>query len=430
VGIRIIGGLSAVALLLAGCSQEPGSSDTQSPTAQTIESSAGSSGVAPPATDTVTSSATAEQAVDRRFQAEAGLAILGHFLTDHPDHEDQDSSVSGVGSFSVPGQEPVLVDAQVMFPDREVITQMYTSAGTAAEPIIVGAIQSRVPAQGLDEEKFKTSVVSLDPLTLEILQEIEALSFEGWDKPAAALIGGEGSVVTLQHSEQAANIKEDPYADIVVYATGYDVLSGERVWRKELGSAYDQLGALATINLTGKVHGQYDHPCSAVDVLNTATGEVLISRDQLELSDHCGGSIDVEKIGSKFMRISADIKTLKIDASTGQQVHFPTRVVHVDEDQLIAGGLRGYEGEDDYTLDFMDMKNGKILWTLPASKVRNLNASLKAIHEGVAYISTTDATISVDARTGEGIEDIVTEWPYASVAGWSYWTDGTLTRSD
>jgi hypothetical protein len=415
-GVAILG-------LLAGC---------QSPTAG---SSAPTRSVpAAPVASTTSSAATSSD--ETKIVAGADYQPFGHFLYKRPFNSPEDPSVDGPIELFVIGHGPVTLRAAALFPDKEVTSESYTSIGTAAQPLIAAAVQTREEAKGLDPQQYVTVLAAVDPASQKVLHTTEVLrGVDASDSVAHKLTGSPNG--------SAAAFSTDTTSSAPANTVAFDAMNGTKLWEKQGWIQGPVLGAVTVLTTGTGVGDDGETPCEAAVDIEVGTGKTLHTIDSAAMGSPCP-SIEVIAVDSragtpqqaekqKFVRITASTsdKESTYDALTGTERTLPETLDVADPHSDLVFPLSRVSDRNSQRVEpfgVLDTTTGKPVWTLDAQQAYQLEATVRAIYKRKLYLETTDQAPVIDLDTGKTISDNDPRYPIGAVDSWTYWSDGTLEK--
>lgn len=360
-----------------------------------------------------------------------GYAPFGHFLI-LPKFGERHAWVSGPTDFYVIGKGPVKISAAALLPGKQISTELYTSAGTEAKPIIAAAVEYRAPASGLDPEKYVTVLLAIDPSTGSLVKQTEVLRENLRDNAKSLTGSSDGAAVAF--STDQSNITGEP-----AKTKAYDVMSGQKLWERAGYSRSNVFGAL-TIEVDGKGVGG-GKPCPRAVGVDMATGKDLFSVDYVDLDPEVcqnptiGASASgafIPGLSEKFLytRIAATgAKEAAFNALTGAPVTLPNSLLAADPRSNLVVGTPAGAYTDEKPFVVTDATTGTVKYTLDAARAGQLRATVDALYGGKLYVKTTDQHPVVDVATGKTITDNAPQYPVGAVDSWTYWSDGRLDKT-
>lgn len=420
--------LTVLLLAVTGC-QSPQAIQPPSPTSNSR------SPVAQPQSPSPTPSATAKLPLN--VTVGQGYLPFGHFLAELSGSRADFPQLTGPAKLYVIGHGWVTIAAKTLLPNKELSSdEVYTSIGTAEQPRFAGLVEYRRPAAGLEEQKYVTLLLAIDPITMTVLKETVVLEADTESRATGNLTGSSGSAVALSLQRPAP--AGSPFSSIVT-TYGYDALTGAKTWEREGIDTARVFGAVVvTGDGSGMVSGSSD-PCQRATGVDILTGRTLFELDYIDIDPECqninigaspGSASFITGIAEKhrYVRIKGGDQERTFNALTGAPVTLPYKLMAADPlTPLVAGEPVGNISET-FPIIVTDSTDGSVKWTLPAEKVGKLNARVDGLFDGKLYLTTTDQKPVVDLATGTTIAENATRRPLGMVDGWTYWSDGQLTR--
>lgn len=362
----------------------------------------------------------------------SGFAPLGHFLVRAGD-TDSHPWVNASTDIYVIGHGVETLSGKTLLPGKEVVAESYTSIGSAERPMVAGLIKYRRPATGLDEQKYVTVLVSIDPVKMTVLKQTEVHS-EDSESDTISAIGSNGPAVAFTLTRQI----DGSYFDTAHTTYGYDAMTGAKIWEQPGHATGSVIGAVVVMDKgKGIIPGSTSDACPKATGVDVVTGKVLYAVDFVDISQHCNdvdlgyshqsAFITGQAEFQKYIRIEeADVQKSFI-AATGTPVTLLDQTLGVDPlTTLVAGNVAS---PDAAPIVVADARTGETKWTLAADRVQKLNASVLALYDGKLYLQTTDQKPVIDIATGETIDNDTPRYPTGHLDGWTLWSDGNLQKA-
>jgi hypothetical protein len=415
------GVLVAVLGLLAGC-QSAGT-----PTAVI-----GASGASVPSTTSAppSTSATAEA---KLVAVGPDYAPFGHFLYKRPFNTSEDPRVDGAIDLYVIGHGPVSLHGKLLFPAKEVVSESYTSIGTADKPLIAAAVQIREEAKGLDPQQYVTVLAAVDPVSQSVVHSTEVLRGDSAQDTAAKKLTGSPNGSAVAFSTDTTPAK----------SFAFDAMTGAKLWEKQGWIEAPVLGSVTVFTTGSGTQDDDKTPCQVALDLDVATGKTLRRIDSASMGSPCpfmdvvaidnNGGAPQQAEKQKYVRITASSanKEVTYDALTGADRKLPETVVAVDPFSDLVFPLGRVSDRNTQRIEpfgVLDTTTGKAAWTLEAKKAYQLDATVRSVYKGKIYLKTTDQAPVVDLATGQTLSDNDPRYPIGAVDSWTYWSDGTLDQ--
>ncbi|MEV6907055.1 hypothetical protein [Amycolatopsis sp. NPDC051071] len=366
----------------------------------------------------------------------AGYAPFGHFLYKRPFNAPEDPRVDGPIDLYVIGHGQVLLRAASLFPEREIVTESYTSIGTADRPLIAAAVQIRDEARGLEPQRFITLIAAVDPAAQTVLHAAEVLRSDTAAETAPKKLTGSPAATAAAFSTETSTA-------LPSRTFSFDAMNGAKLWESQGWIEGPVLGAVTVLKAGSGTQSDGKEPCEVAIDIEVATGKALHTLESASLGTPCphievisidnnGGSAQqAEK--QKYVRITASTseKQSTYEALTGQERTLPATVVAVDPHSDLVFPLGRVSDRNSQRVEpfgVLDTATGKPAWTLDAQKAYQLGATVRALYDGKVYLKTTDQEPVVDLATGKTISDNDPRYPIGAVDTWTYWSDGTLEK--
>ncbi|MBG0738994.1 hypothetical protein IV500_06095 [Paeniglutamicibacter antarcticus] len=382
-------------------------------------------------TMTPTATAKATPSLAAATNAGDGYVPFGHFLV-KPQFGEPHGWTSGSTDFYVIGTGPIKISAATLLPGKETTTELYTSIGTEAKPMIAGAVEYRAPASGLNPEKYVTALLAIDPTTGTVVKQTDVLSADRRDN--VKNLTGSSSGTAIAFSEDASKIGGP---DIPVMTFAYDIMSGQKLWERAGNSMANVFGAL-TIVEEGKGKTQQGYTCPRAVGIDVETGKDLFSVDYIDHGTPCTNpSIGSSVPGAFLPGLSEAFRYTRLngtpdaafDSHTGAPVTLPKRILGVDPRSTLVVALGEGAYIDPTPIIVSDAATGETKYTLDAATATKLAAKVDGLYDGKLYLKTTDQNPVVDVATGKVITDTTKRHPLGAVDSWTYWSDGALDKT-
>jgi len=309
------------------------------------------------------------------------------------------------------------VSAEDLFPEGEIEYEAYSVGGTESDPLVVGLVVVRNPAQGLDPEYFETSVIQIN-MAGTLVASTPVAESDKLDKPR--------HVVGAVDSDAIISIKYDggeTAPDTIAYST----TDGSVIWE-------DNGYALAyTRNSVVVVEDGGDGCTSEVKVIQNATGNVLRSIGAEEYPADCLAFSPIWRVGAAVLVPSAvaeryfdlrfsegahDFPDVVVDSRTGELASLPATVAFADP-------LSTLVVSDWSPLIVMDAASGEEVFSLSEERSEALGADALFLLDRKLYLETTDAVLVIDCDSGEVTDDNASSYPIDFAGGIVKMADGT-----
>ncbi len=390
----------AIAFAIVGSGCQQASTTTSAPVATPTQGASTATDTQAP-TKEPTPSPTATATV---LASDPGNDVVGHFFVNHVFIDNGRPWVRGEADLTFPTLGKVQVSAKKLFPGREITGQVYTSIGSAARPLIGAVIEYRQPATGLDEQKYKTDVVAVDPVNLSVLKDTEVQSLDTSTSNDTPLSGSMSNVMAVSLPSGEDGITR-----------GYDALTGARVW--ERGGTFYQ-AALGTVAMWSDGNGTYmNQSCAKATGVDVATGRDVFTVQTVDVwPEWCTEARGSTELGS-LLRFSGKTAPRYVDFQTGTVVKAAGKPLMVDPER------RFIVTDVDGAIQVAELATGTVKWQLGKDKASKLQARALGFYNGKLYLQTTDQSPVVDVATGKTIVNVAARYPIAVIDDWVVFSD-------
>ena len=353
----------------------------------------------------------------------------------------QGQSLASRGPVSVFGVEfgEVAIDAVTLFPVEDIRSQSWTVAGKMGRQYVVGLVETRVAAKGLDPEEFVMSLVTLDlDSGVTSIRGQHEIASSACDVAYGPLVGSYGDVIALEQFFPSSSGE----CNQQVFVYGYDALTGKRVWEKDAWLASLVYEAITVANSVPT--GRYGAACITYRGVDVATGRdtwVFDAGKQAVIDGYCGstGIVDYVGNGAAYSRRSQHDYSVHVsvaharemsrdfDARTGAQITVIQPFQYFDpltKYGLMYGQSFGSGREDG--LIVYDTVSGKTIYEIDVERMTSLDARAEALFGGRLFLTTSDQHLEIDAKSGDIVSESNSAYPIALVGEYAYFSNGKL----
>ncbi|MEE1649977.1 hypothetical protein V1260_04165 [Brachybacterium sp. J144] len=413
----------------------PGESEAEPVPSELGESRDGPGGQ-PTASPAVESSTPAASTVRELTHTEH----LGPFLTGNLSGEV--TSVDGPTTLEERWGGEIALSMQVHLPGEEIVEESWGVGWDGQEVFLVGLARVRTPADGLEPESERLELVRVAPSDPDVAVARVDLDVPGRDVRIAN--GAPEAVVVLEYRgfdaalDQALGVQMREGGGILWTTPAHQQYVGGRVDWGSAGIPSESIG----------LFDEYlsDGPCwglSAVVAVDLSSGREMW-REEATAGDDCLLAESSLEAGGRVLTFRSSNSPAAGDGTGREQLHsrsLATGARHVIDGEIpafdaavdLGGAVAWISPRWDLTDDetpmwaFVDLETGERLLELPQSRVEELDLTVEVIHDGVAYVTTTDEQLALDVRTGEEL-GTWTARPVDVIGGDVLMSDGTLHR--
>lgn len=306
-----------------------------------------------------------------------------------------------------PGRRVLEIDGRTLMEDSEVVQQAWTATGDRDDASLVGLLTIRKPSRGLDPEEYVIRAVKLDPdgLVLATSDELARTEEEPYH---ANITGSAGGAV-------AFDIEIDKGAKPTEYIAGRltgDLSDVSQKIKEPVLAAIFGTVATHTFVPDGKDSHGYAKYCEQVAIIDVSTGAVTtrVNAATYRRAGVCPGlgvdqthdlavlSPGIQAVG--MANIELGKKNLQFDTASGARLHCPA-LVEIYDPISGFGVTADTSGRGPAPIRVRNCRTGEMVFELSAKKRMGLSADVEAMVDGVLYIRTTDAIVSIDLSTKE-----------------------------
>jgi hypothetical protein len=362
-----------------------------------------------------------------------GYGILGDILArGFGDESPGMTGVMGAVEVFTPEAGPQLVDAESLYPAEAVVSQRWTVAGTPGSSYLVGMVEIRHPASGLDPETWETRMVAVDirVAPMEVTAENEIVSAP-CDEMTSDVTGSRADAVATQ-----IRLECGFQAETMVH--GFNPLSGRELWTVDGWQAAEAIGSVVAGNYS--VLGP-DRHCFAYWGIDTVTGRELWRVDGSQIAVE---GRTCEEFGIYDIVYGAGYPNR---SQLGHSWHLGASYSEQDFDFEVDGGepllirqpfewfdpVTGYAAVRGDGIHVYDPATGETIFEVDADRTEALGARPAALIGGRLFLDTTDQHLEIDVESGEIVTESAVRIGYAlGVLGeqWAYFPDGVLVPFD
>jgi hypothetical protein len=362
----------------------------------------------------------------------SGDAFDRTLVSKYPYDSLRQTTVGAPVSVYFPGAGLISVNGTAYANGHDVVDQRVTIAGPDAAPVAVLALETRIPASGLDPETYRLELIAINPngnLTKRfVVAKNAASSFTQPD----GLVGSHSNIVALETLVPGSG------DDSAVVVTGWNIATGQQLWHQPASIGAATFGSLALAYESGK-NGD-GNSCDDWKGLDIASGapiwSVLSSTYKSATSGSCNVSRAISYSGSAQ---HSSLTVLMSDDSSG---FAPNRYIGFTSSgkplNLAAGDDRhGNEIYDPVTgygsvadqhggITVTDPTTGKTIFAISDDRAGALDIRVLGFYSGLLFTKTTDGQPVVDVATGKVVMDTPTVYPESQVGKWTLYNDGVL----
>lgn len=369
-----------------------------------------------------------------------GYSVLGDILVDGDvEGSDVADRVNGPVKVFTPETGGFVVDAAELLSAAEVVRQAWTIVGPAGETYLAGLVETRVPASGLDPERWETSLISVGVRedTGELLAEVPIVTATCASAVRPDTLAGSGVDVVAASVSMENDVR---CASEEKYTAAWNLRTGAVQWRQDgVTPAGETLDTVLSWDADPA-----DTRCDRVTGRAVADGQVLFVysgaehrvdkyRCTVSVPDHDLSAV-FESQAQKGWLWTVDIDfddddahSVSYDARTGEPRHVRQPVVAYDATTGAAVAV-GWDPTRrvDRGLEVYDVRTGETLFSLDQDRYDDLDAHPLSLVAGVLYLDTSDQRLAIDVSTGDVVADDVDVYPLTVVGDFVYLSDGTL----
>ncbi|MEZ3160502.1 hypothetical protein AB1K54_08115 [Microbacterium sp. BWT-B31] len=368
-----------------------------------------------------------------------GYLVMGDLLVDgDAQGSDVADRVQGPVRVFTPETGELLVDAAQLLGADEVTGQTWTLAGLDDASYLVGLVEVREPASGLDPEQWVTSLVSVGVRehTGRVVARVPVVTASCEDAAWGWTLAGSGGDAVAA----GVSLRDDVRCESdEKYTAAWSTTTGEVIWRVDgVSPAGSALGTILSWD-----DDPLDASCERVIGRAVVDGRELFRYSGAEhrVEKRCTVSIPDADLSAVFESQAQkgriwtvdvdfdddDAQSVSYDARTGEQLQVRQPVVAYDP----ATGMALAVGWDPTRserrgLEVYDTRSGATAFTMDEERYQDLNVRPLSLVEGMLYLETSDQTLAIDVETGAVVDDAVVVHPLAVMGDYVYLSDGGL----
>lgn len=396
--------LSATMTALAACgpSPAPSAQPSASPLAPTAATAPSSQALTP------TPTATPKSA----YMLDGSYTAMGHFLR----HGDSFIGNSSSATVFLPGTGIITLSSASLFADKSMTAWDIASIGTVDDPEIGILVDYRVPAQGLEPEKYRAGVAAYSPKTQSIGPIRTIAEASGPDGLPNRILESAGNVIAVaaSGSQQTARIE------------GYDAMTGSKIWAEQgyyVADSFTSKTGSGVVSMWYRPSEPDPGLCDRAIVVDVASGKIVKQTDE-KPNPGCSGVGQYEILapgragffpytpGQDFRPACVILSTGAGCALTGKERSDPS-------------GREAFRSDNAF-FGVVDSDTGNPIWSLPVDKAKALSPSFHTLNGDYLYIRTTDQEVVVNVKDGTSSTNSSGDYPLANVDGWVLWHSGLV----
>lgn len=371
----------------------------------------------------VSQTPTAEPEPIRYVDPGTGYLRHGDFLYKGTYENDRKQPGAGPITFFGVNFGEVKVDARLLFPAADVVSQRWTVAGKTGSQYAAGIVETRIASSGLDPMQYVLSIVKLDLTSgLPVVASNVEWSRSGCERAYFRVMGSYSDTFAFTEYRPGETGACNQYQ----YQIGVNASTGEKKWEVDVAWDESVFGTLvgATFYETGRFGNTKCYTYSGIDI---ATGKQLWAFDSAKhivIDGHCrdkparAHSDEIIQIGdngrfSDFYRL--------LDIRTG--VERPLAVDQLFTDPIAGYGLTAFV---DLGIRIYDTTSGDVIYEVARDRVIALKATPKALFAGRLFLETSDQFLEIDVKSGEIVRETRSNLPLFVVDNYVYFDNGKL----